>query len=74
MAAIATAVDTEFTPAAGQFIAQVVGGTANLMRANASGQPFASVGIIHSAVIVDNPIAGAVYKFTSATGAVRADQ
>lgn len=74
MTALVTAVDTEFTPAVGQFIAQVVGGSANLLRANASGQPFASVGMVESAVIVDNPVAGAIYKFVSASGAVRADQ
>lgn len=79
MASLATAVDTEFTPSAGDFIAQVTGAGAALLRKNASGvSDWAVVGSLPagSAVVVANPVAGAVYKF-SALGAltvVRADQ
>jgi hypothetical protein len=72
--------DTTFTPAAGDFIAQVTGGGAvSLMRKTASGAAaFAFVGTIqaNTSVTVSNPVAGAVYKFTAVSGtpAVRADQ
>ena len=77
MASLVSAVDTEFTPAAGDFIASVVGGTAALVRKNSSGTAFAEVGRISNAgVIVSNPIAGAVYKFVSVSGSptVQSDQ
>lgn len=77
MATLTSALDTEFTPAAGDFIAQVTNGYASLARKNSSGAAFASVGApITGAVNVDNPIAGAVYKFVSYQGApaVQADQ
>jgi hypothetical protein len=76
MATIASALDTEFTPAAGDFIVQCTNGTASLMRKNSSGAAFASIGSVSEAVNVDNPVAGAVYKFRRETGspAVQADQ
>lgn len=77
MAALTTADDTEFTPAVGDFIAQSTGAAATLLRKNASGAAFASAGRLTpgQAVIVNNPIAGAVYKFAAEAGAaVRADQ
>lgn len=77
MASLTSALDTEFTPAAGDFIASVVGGTAALVRKNSSGTAFAEVGRISNAgVIVSNPIAGAVFKFVAVTSAptVQADQ
>ena len=75
MATLTAALDTDFTPAAGDFIAQATGGTANLLRKNSSGAQFAPVGPINGAVTVDNPVAGAVYKFSAPTGVtVQADQ
>lgn len=75
MATLTTALNAEFTPAAGDFIAQATGGTANLLRKNSSGAQFAPVGQINGAVNVDNPIAGAVYKFSAPEGVtVQADQ
>lgn len=78
MASLTTANDTEFTPAAGDFIAQSTGAGAVLLRKNASAvATFAVVGNIvrDTAVIVSNPVAGAVYKFAADAGAVvRADQ
>jgi len=77
MAALTTQDDTEFTPAVGQFIVQATGAAATLLRKNASAAVFASAGRIEpgGAYIVDNPVAGAVYKFAAEFGAsVRADQ
>lgn len=76
MATLVSALETEFTPAAGDFIVQVTNGMANLLRKNTSGAPFSRVDCIGSAVIVDNPVAGAIYKFQSVSGspAVQADQ
>jgi len=83
MAALTTALDTEFTPAVGDFNVQCTVGLARLERKNASGAAFATVGDLEAgdAKVVSNPIAGAVYKFTArapfgTTGApvVRADQ
>lgn len=76
MATIATALNTEFTPAVGDFIAQSTNGDAALMRKNSAGAGFAAVGVISEAAIVDNPVAGAVYKFVAHTGnpVVQADQ
>lgn len=69
--------NTEFTPAAGDFIIQATNGKISLVRKNASGANFASVGSIDGvAVIIDNPVAGAVYKWRRDGGdpSVRADQ
>ena len=77
MAALTTANDTEFTPAAGEFIAQATGAAATLLRKNVSGAAFASAGRIEPgmAYVVSNPVAGAVYKFAADAGAtVREDQ
>ena len=76
MATIASALDTEFTPAAGDFIAQATGGTALLVRKDSAGAAFADVALIDKAVVVSNPIAGAVYKFQTRYGSpvVQADQ
>jgi hypothetical protein len=77
MATIATALETEFTPAAGDFIVQATGRPVSLVRKNTSGAAFASVAAIdNQALIVSNPIAGAVYKFvaTGLPAVVQADQ
>lgn len=77
MATICSNLSTEFTPAAGDFIAQVSGGSAALMRKNSSGAAFTLVGnIAGQAVIVSNPISGAVYRFDGFSGSpvVQADQ
>ena len=54
------------------------GGTVMLMRRNASGQPLAQCGLIRpgEAVIVSNPVAGAVYQALPQSGnpVFRADQ
>ena len=76
MATLVSALQTEFTPAAGDFIAQSTGGIASLLRKNSSGAGFAAVGQIDGAMIVSNPVAGAVYKFDTRSGTpvVQADQ
>jgi len=76
MATIASALNTEFTPAAGDFIVQAIDGRAALLRKNSSGAGFAAVGVISGAFIVDNPVAGAVYKLMAHEGTptVQADQ
>lgn len=80
MATLTSALDTDFTPAAGDFIAQATGGSVQLLRKNSSGAAFALVGLIGigtGAVIVSNPVAGAVYRFSTTGGqvvAVQADQ
>ncbi len=77
MASLVAAVDTEFTPAVGDFNISVTTMPANLMRKNSAGTAFALVeSNISGAKVCSNPIAGAVYKFTSAynTSVVQADQ
>ncbi len=72
-----TTENTEFTPAAGDFIIQATGGAISLVRKNSSGAGFASVGEVNAqALIVDNPVAGAVYKWYRNSGVpvVQADQ
>lgn len=72
--------DTEFTPAAGDFIAQVSGNSAaNLLRKDVSGAAFVLVGtIMGEAKVISNPVGGAIYKWTAVYPAsaptVRADQ
>ena len=71
MATLTTALDTEFTPAVGDFIVQCTGSPANLLRKNVTGlTDFAVVGTLMpgAASIVSNPVAGAVYKFTAVSG------
>jgi hypothetical protein len=67
MASLTTSLNTEFTPAAGTFDVQVTGGSAALLRKNSSSAAFTEVrgGPIIGAVVVDNPVAGAVYKLVS---------
>lgn len=79
MTTLTTALDAEFTPAAGDFVAQVAGGGAYLMRKQTSGAAFVRVGLLRGdGVIVSNPVAGAIYKFVAAdvgiTPTVQADQ
>ena len=70
--------DTDFTPVVGAFIVEVSGEYAvKLLRKNTSGAGYSSVGYIPSetAMNVDNPVAGAVYRFQSIGPAItRADQ
>lgn len=78
MAQIASAVNTPFTPAVGDFIVQCTGGVVGLQRRNAAAAAWVDVGTITSneAPIVSNPIAGADYQFVTIVGTptVRADQ
>lgn len=64
MAVLTTALNTNFTPAAGDFIVQCTGGYVQLMRSNDGTAAFASCAPINDeAKTVSNPVAGAVYKF-----------
>lgn len=79
MATIATALNTPFTPAAGDFIVQCSAGIAEVQRSNDVDAPWVSVGIItgNQAPIISNPVAGARYQFVqvgSVTPVVQADQ
>jgi hypothetical protein len=76
MATIASAINTSFTPAAGDFIASITGGSANLMRRNTSSSPWALVQpFSNGALVISNPVAGADYMFVSNDQAVvQADQ
>ena len=76
MASLVSALETEFTPAVGDFNISVTGGTATLLRKNSSGTAYAVVEAgITGAKVCSNPIGGAVYKFQSPVAAtVQADQ
>lgn len=78
MATLTTALNTAFTPAAGDFIAQATDARAVLQRKNTAGAAWADVGVIDGSVIVSNPIAGAQYQFkallANTTPTVQADQ
>lgn len=78
MATISSALDTPFTPAAGDFIVQCSAGVAALERSNDADAPFVYVGTItgNDAPIVSNPVAGARYQFVAISGTptVQADQ
>lgn len=79
MAVLSTALDTDFTPAAGDFIVQCTGGSVQLMRKNNAGAALASCALItNEAKTVSNPVAGAVYRFAkvnpNVTPVVSADQ
>jgi hypothetical protein len=82
MASLVTAFGTPFIPAAGDFIVSVTGGLAQLQRRNSAATPWANVDILgpDNAYTVENPVAGAEYKFIAPPGlstsgvAVRADQ
>lgn len=64
----------EFTPAAGQFIVDVVGSAELLSKGAAGAATFVSVGVVSGRAVVDNPVAGAVYKWAGAPISIRADQ
>lgn len=79
MTTIATALETAFTPSGTSFIAQVTNGSAYLERRNTSGAAWAEVrgsSIQNEAVLVDNPVAGADYRFRASGGSptVQADE
>jgi len=77
MASLVSALDTEFTPAVGDFNVQVSFGVATLLRKNSAGVAFAVVqSVVAGAFVCSNPIAGAVYKFSapSSSTVVQADQ
>lgn len=81
MAALVTAVDTDFTPAATPFTISVSVGAASLLRRSAAGTAWNTVRTemtaSDSGQIVDNPVAGTIYRFVPAGGnppTVRADQ
>lgn len=67
MAVLSTTLGATFTPAAGDFIVQCDGGAVYLERQNNVGAPWANAGRIErcAAVIVANPVAGAVYRVTA---------
>ena len=77
MTSLVSSLDTEFTPAVGDFNVQVSTGVATLLRKNSSGVAFAVVqSVVSGAFVCSNPIAGAVYKFSapSSSTVVQADQ
>ena len=77
MATLVSTTGTEFTPSAGDFIASSSNGPALLMRKNTTGAAYAVVGIVSGAIVVSNPVGGAVYRFDSYQGSiptVQADQ
>jgi hypothetical protein len=78
MATLTSALETDFTPAVGDFIVQVIGGTVDLLRKNSAGAAFANIGAVTGGQIVSNPVTGAVYRFSTAGRAapqsVQADQ
>lgn len=77
MATIASALNTEFTPATGKFAVQASGGAAELMRRQSAGAAFVRVGLLHNeGADVSNDTPGAVYKFVAVIGTpvVQADQ
>lgn len=79
MPTIATALNTPFTPAVGDFVVQCSAGTAQLQRRNTVGAAFVNVGVItgNDAPIVSNPVGGVQYQFAqvgSTTAVVQADQ
>lgn len=79
MATLSTALDADFTPAAGDFIVQCTSGFVQLVRKNNAGAAFASCSLLNNeAKVVSNPVAGAVYQFRrvhpNTTPIVSADQ
>lgn len=79
MTTLCNAVNTTFTPAVGSFNVQVAsGGVACLEREQTSGAGWAAVGNVQAgqAFVVDNPVSGAVYRFSTVSGTpvVQADQ
>lgn len=76
MATIASALNAEFTPAAGDFDVQVSGGAAELHRRQTAGAAFVRVGLLHNEGGTVTNRAGYVYKFVAVIGTptVQADQ
>lgn len=77
MTTLVSALDTEFTPAVGDFNVNVPHGVATLLRKDDAGAEFAVVqSVVAGAFVCSNPIAGAVYKFSapSSSTVVRANQ
>lgn len=78
MATLTTALSTIFTPAVGDFNAQVTGGVARLERRQTAGAAWALVGVLETndCKVVSNPIAAAEYRFVRMAGSpvVQADQ
>jgi hypothetical protein len=78
MATIASAVNTVFTPAAGDFIVQCATGVASIQRRSSAGAAWTNVGVLtgNDSPIISNPVSGAQYQFTviSGTPVVQADQ
>ncbi len=78
MALLSSTLAADFTPAIGDFIVQADGGTVMLLRRNAGGAALAQCGTISpgQAVVVSNPVAGAVYRVEATIGSptFRADQ
>lgn len=70
MPTISSALNTPFTPAAGDFIVQSAGGSVTLMRQNSAGAVAVSCGVVGrgEAVVVSNPVAGAVYTALPSDG------
>jgi hypothetical protein len=71
MTTLVSAVETVFTPTATTFIAQATNGQAYLERRNTPGSAWAQLRgapIQDEAVIVDNPVIGASYRFRSVMG------
>ena len=68
MANLTTALNTSFTPAAGDFIAQASGGLVWLQRRNTSSSVWVNIQPnvdALGAATVSNPVAGADYQFVS---------
>ena len=78
MTTLVSAVATNFTPSVGTFSVQCTGGDARLDRRQTSGAAWATAGYIYNgqSFVVDNPVGGADYRFTTMAGTpvVQADQ
>ena len=76
MATIASALNTEFTPAAGDFDVQALGGAAELHRKQPGAAGFVRIGTLHNEGGFVTNRTGNVYKFVPVIGTptVQADQ
>jgi hypothetical protein len=79
MATLTTALNTAFTPAAGNFRVQCSGGSVELQSRGTSGAAWVRVGQMSPGVVmlVENPVAGVDFRFVpdgSSTPTVQADQ
>lgn len=77
MTTLVSALDTEFTPAAGPFNVDVPSGVATLLRKVPGASTFSVVqSVVSGAHVCDNDIGSTVYKFTapSSSTVVQADQ